>query len=68
MAKMTVERFEELESLIIQTLEEDDPWQYHKWDGFIECDETMTDEELEWLSKNATIEYRVILNDDVELI
>lgn len=57
MAKISADRKEELLELATEHLNTAWEWfDYHNWDGLIECDETLTDEELDWLSENVEVE------------
>ena len=49
------ERIAELKELAIEHLGDAEHFDYHHWDGLIECDETLTDEELDWMRKNFEV-------------
>lgn len=57
MTAPTEERIEELLELVEDHLNIDnyERFQYHSWDGLIECDEEMTVDELEWISENFEV-------------
>lgn len=50
------ERIAELEALASEHLNDRDFFYYHDWDDLIECDESMTDEELDYLRDNYVVE------------
>ena len=52
---MDKKRAAELIELASRHLNDNEWFDYHSWDGLIECDETMTAEELEWLAENVEV-------------
>jgi hypothetical protein len=52
-------RQKELIQLASAELSSREYFNYHDWDGLIECDELMTADELDWLYANATVEVTV---------
>lgn len=55
MGNPSPERIEELQALVIETLNDDEYFNPHQWDASIECDERLTDEELEWMRSNFEV-------------
>jgi len=55
MSAPTKERQEELLELVTYEISDRTWFDYHDWDGLIECDEAMTAEELCWLRENAIV-------------
>lgn len=52
---ITLHRAKELEQLVLDELHLREWFDYHSWDNFIECDESMTHDELRWLEENFTV-------------
>lgn len=58
--KISEERKAELIALVEGEINSRDWFGYHDWDGFIECDEAMTEQELAWLDENYTVEIKLV--------
>ena len=55
MEKLSNERIEELKAIAEDYLEDQDWFDYHDWDGLIECEEELTDDELTWMRENFEV-------------
>lgn len=64
MSKPSKERQEELLELAESRISDREWFDYHEWDDLIECDEEMTDEELDWLRENAVVTVTVTVGED----
>lgn len=62
MAKnISAARSAELVLLAEESLNQRDDWfDYFNWDSLIECDRTMSPDELRWLEENFTVEVRLM--------
>lgn len=61
MMNISNERKQQLINFAEENLNNYDWFEYHNWDGHIECDETLTVEELEWMSNNFNV--KVIVSE-----
>lgn len=52
---MNKARQAELIAIAETQINEHDWFDYHDWDGLIECDETLTVSELEWMRENLSV-------------
>lgn len=55
MSKPSKARQAELIDIATEHLSDREWFEYHDWDGLIECDETLTDAELDWMRENLTV-------------
>jgi hypothetical protein len=56
MNKITESRQAELIEMATEQLNDNGDWfDYHNWDGLIECDEALTADELDWMRDNLTV-------------
>lgn len=65
--KISSERKSELLEIAKETINNKQWFDYHDWDGLIECEEELTIEELSWLRENATVAVTVTHSSEANL-
>jgi hypothetical protein len=53
--KISKARQDELHTIAADHLNDREWFDYHDWDALIECEETLTDDELTWLREHASV-------------